>query len=256
MAADYVVPHAEGAHARRGLRERVSRWGVLVAGSATVLVAAGLVMGALWAATSKRTSTSYFVRDAVLGIELDITRGNVEIVGGARDEVQVRRVERSLFGHEPQEHRTVANGVLRIESRCRSLVLGSCSADYRVAVPDSIALTITAERGDVQLRAYRGSAEVWAGRGSVTAEAFCGFTLQATARAGSIDVGAICSPERLELRTDSGNVTATVPPGRYSVDADSSAGSVAVAGLERADDAPWKVQALSNTGNVTVKVGT
>jgi hypothetical protein len=256
VAADYAAPHADGADLRRGLRGRMSRWGMLVAASAVVLVTAALVMAALWAATSDRTSTSYFVSDAVLGIEIDVARGNVEIFGGGRDEVQVRRVERSLYGHRPQEHRAVANGILRIESRCPTLVLGSCAADYRVTVPESVAVTVTAERGDVRLTAYRGSAEVWTSKGSIAAEAFCGFVLQATARGGSIDVSAICSPERLELRTDRGNVTATVPPGRYSVDADSSDGNVAVRGLERVSDAPWTVQALSNSGNVTVEAGT
>jgi hypothetical protein len=93
------------------------------------------------------------------------------------------------------------------------------------------------------------------GGGSITADAFCGFVLEATARGGSIDVSAICSPERLELRTDSGDVAATVPPGRYSIDADSNVGTVAVEGLERAVDAPWTIQALSSSGNVRLKAG-
>jgi DUF4097 and DUF4098 domain-containing protein YvlB len=150
----------------------------------------------------------------------------------------------------------VANGVLRIASGCPSLVVGSCAADYRVTVPESVPLTVTAEHGDVRLTAYRGSAQVWTAEGSITANAFCGFVLQATARRGSIDIAALCSPERLELRTDSGDVAATVPPGRYSIDADTSEGSVALSGLERAENAPWKIQALSNSGDVTVEAGT
>lgn len=255
MAADYAASHAEGSDTRRGLRARLSSWGLLVAASATVLAAAAAAMAVLWAATSDRSSSSYAVPDAVLAIEIDVGRGNVEILGGGRDEVQVRRSEKSLYGHEPQERRTVANGVLRIESGCVSLVVGSCAADYRVTVPESVAVTINAARGDVRLTAYRGSAHVVTGGGSITADAFCGFVLEATARGGSIDVSAICSPERLELRTDSGDVAATVPPGRYSIDADSNVGTVAVDGLERAVDAPWTIQALSSSGNVRLKAG-
>jgi hypothetical protein len=253
VAADYAAPHVEGAEAGRGLRGRISRWGLLVAASATVLIAATAVMTVLWLATSDRSSTSYSVGGAVLGVELDIGRGNVEILGGGRDEVQVIRTDRSLYGHEPRERRTVANGVLRIESRCASLVVGSCAADYIVTVPESVSLTITSGRGDVRLTPYRGSAQVWTSHGSIAADAFCGFVLQATARGGSIDVTALCSPELLELRTGRGDVTATVPPGRYRIEADSSGGSVAVRGLESADDAPWRIQALSSSGNVTVK---
>jgi hypothetical protein len=221
-----------------------------------VLVAAAVVMAVLWAATSGRASTSYVVAGAMLGVEIDVGRGNIEILGGGGNEVEVRRIERSLFGHDPDERRRLANGVLRIESQCVSLVLGSCAADYRVTVPESVPLTVTARRGDVRLTAYRGSAQVSTLGGSISADAFCGFVLQATAHGGSVDVAALCSPERLELRTDSGDVRATVPPGRYAIDADTSAGDVALRGLERAENAPWKIQALSNSGDVTVQAGT
>jgi hypothetical protein len=228
---------------------------VLVAASAAVLVAVAVAMTVLWLVTSDRSSASYAVSGALLGIELDVGRGDVEIIGGGRGEVQVRRTERSLYGHEPEEQRTIAGGVLRITSRCVSLVVGSCTADYRITVPESVAVTITAQRGDVHLDAFRGSAHVATGGGSITAEAFCGFVLEATAHGGSIDVATICSPERLELRTDSGDVSATVPPGRYRIDADSNGGQVAVRGLEHAGDAPWTIQALSSSGDVTLETG-
>jgi hypothetical protein len=254
VAADYAVPQAEGAD-QRGLRGRLSGWTLLVGASAAALVAAAVAMAALWAATSNRSSTSYSVTSALLGVEIDVGKGNVEIIGGGRDEVQVRRIDRSLFGHEPKEQRTIENGVLQITSRCVALVVGSCTADYRVTVPESVAVTIAAEHGDVRLTAFRGSAQIVTGAGSIAADAFCGFVLHATSRGGSIDVATICSPERLELRTHGGDVTAAVPPGRYSIEADSNGGNVAVSGLERADDAPWTIQALSSTGNVTVEAG-
>lgn len=226
---------------------------MLVAASAAVLSAVAVAMAVLWIVTSDRSSTTYAVTGALLAIELDVERGNVEIIGGGRGEVQVRRIERSLYGHEPEERRTVASGILRITSRCVSFVVGSCTADYRINVPDSVPMTITAKRGNVHLDAFRGSAHVATDRGSITAEAYCGFVLQATARGGSIDVATICSPERLELRTDTGDVSVTVPPGRYSIDADSNVGQVAVRGLEHAGDAPWTIQALSSSGDVTLE---
>jgi Putative adhesin len=256
VVADYAAaPHTEDADVGRGPRRRLSRWGLLVTASATLLIAALVVLAALWALTSHRKSTSYAVGAAVLGVEMDVGRGNVEIIGGGRDEVQVLRTDRSLYGHEPQEQRTVADGVLRIESNCASLVVGSCTADYRVTVPESVSVTIVAKHGNVRLTAYRGSANVSTGEGSISAESFCGYVLEATAKAGSIDVTALCSPDHLELRTDSGNVRAAVPPGRYSVEADTNGGTVAVLGLERADDAPWTIQALTNSGDVVVEAG-
>lgn len=255
MAADYAAPHAEGADPRREGRRRVSSWGLLVSASVTILVAVALLMAGLWAATSHQGSTSYAVPGALLGVELDVTRGDVEIFGGGSASVEVRRTDRSLYGHEPEEHRTVANNVLRIESRCPSLVIGSCSADYRLTVPESVALTVTAEQGDVRLVGYRGSAHLSTRDGSISAGGFCGYVFQATAKGGNVDVEAVCSPEAIELRTDTGDVAAAVPPGRYSVEVDTNGGATDVSGLEVADDAPWKIQALSNTGDVTVQAG-
>jgi hypothetical protein len=254
VAADYAAaPHAEDAQVRRGLRGRFSRWGLLVAACAILLIAALGALAVLWAVTSDRSSTSYTVGATILGIEMEVGRGSVEIIGGGREEVQVLRTDHSVYGHEPTERRALADGVLKIESSCASLVVGSCSADYRITVPESLSVTITADHGDVRLTAYRGSANVSTVDGSVSADSYCGYVLHATTRGGSIDVAALCSPDQLELRTDTGDVTASVPPGRYSVEADTNGGSVTVAGLERTDDAPWTIRALSNGGDVTVR---
>jgi Putative adhesin len=255
VAADYAAPHAEDADLQREPHHRVSRWGLLVGASATVLLLAALLMAVLWAVTSDRSSTSYAVPGALLRVEIDVTRGDVEIFGGGSATVEVLRTDRSLYGHEPVEHRTVANDVLRIQSRCPSLVVGSCRADYRLTVPESVSLTVSAEQGNVHLEGYRGSAQVSTNNGGISAAGFCGYVFQATAKGGNVDVGAVCAPETLELRTDTGDVAAAVPPGRYSIDVDSNVGNVDVRGLERAEDAPWKIQALSNTGDVTVRAG-
>jgi Putative adhesin len=255
VAADYAAPHAEAADRRRRGRHRISSWGLLVAASAIVLVAAAVLMGGLWAATSDRDTTSYAISGALLRIEIDVTRGDVDIFGGSSGTVEVRRTDRSLYGHEPEEQRTLVDDVLRIESRCPSLVVGSCGADYRVTVPESVALRITADRGDVRLTAYRGSAQVSTNAGSITAGGFCGYVFQATAMGGDVAVEAVCSPENIELRTDSGDVSAAVPPGRYSIDVDTNGGTADVRGLERTIDAPWRIQALSNTGDITVEAG-
>jgi len=251
VTAESIAPYAEGGEARTALGRRLSPWRLLVAGSAAVLVAAAAVMAGLWAVTSDRTSTSYTASGALLGIEIEVARGDIEILGGGPD-VLVRRTARSLYGHEPHERRVIAGGVLRIESSCAALVVGSCRSDYRITVPESVSITIAAERGDVRLTGYRGSADLATKGGSISADAFCGHTLQATARGGSIDVAAICSPEHLELRTDTGNVEAVVPPGRYGIDAETNAGAVAVRGLERDPAAPWTIRALSNSGDVTL----
>ena len=66
---------------------------------------------------------------------------------------------------------------------------------------------------------------------------------------------AACAPERLELRSRTGDVRAVVPPGRYRIDADSDDGTRTVRGLAPVDDAPFQILALSRGGDVRIEAG-
>jgi hypothetical protein len=57
----------------------------------------------------------------------------------------------------------------------------------------------------------------------------------------------------MSLRSTHGDVNATVPRGRYPVEAESSGGSARVRGVASAPDAPYAIQALSSTGDVEVE---
>ena len=57
----------------------------------------------------------------------------------------------------------------------------------------------------------------------------------------------------MALRSRTGRVHATVPPGRYRIDADSDAGKREVRRLTPAEEAPFQIQALSSEGNVLVE---
>jgi hypothetical protein len=254
VTAGYAAAPADterlGACAR--LRAGMSAWRLLVAVAGVGLAAAAALMAGLWLATSGTRSTSYDFAGPLLGIEIDVGRGNVEILGGGGSNVHVRRTERFAYDHSPREQLALEDGVLKIGSGCASLVVGTCSADYALSIPDNVAVTIRTVDGDVRLSGYRGSAEVTTTRGAIAVDGFCGFVLQATAGRGDIRVRTACAPERLELRSDRGDVTAFVPAGRYEVDADTNEGRVAVRGVVPAEDAPWKIQALSGRGDVTV----
>jgi hypothetical protein len=242
---------------RRGvggaLRRRPSLWAWLVAASTVVLAVPVAVMAVLWITTFQQRTATYAVSEAVSRIELDVGNGDVEILGGGPLRVAVRRQERFAYDHGPVERRTFLNGVLHIDSRCPRIVVGTCAADYRLTVPDNVPVLIVQRTGDVRMTSYRGDAEVTTSDGDILVDAFCGFALRATSESGRVRVSTVCSPERLELRTTSGDVTAVVPPGRYRVDADTTGGRVRVRGVVAVDDAPWHIQALSATGDVTVE---
>jgi hypothetical protein len=256
MSVTEDAPAARRSPVRRpGSARRASPWWWLVTASALVLAAVAAVMGVWWAASSETRITTYRVVGTLSGVELDLGAAPVEIAGGAGGAVEVRRTEDFAFGQPPEETRSVQGGVLNIESRCPETVLGTCRASYRIAIPDNVQVNIRTSTGRVQVAGLNGSARISTGSGGIAVDGFCGFTVIATSVSGDVSAGADCSPDRVELRSTSGNVRAVVPPGRYRVDVHSDAGTERVRGLTVADDASNAVQALSGTGNVTVEGG-
>lgn len=220
-----------------------------------MLVAAGVVLGLLWISSLNTRSFSTQLPGAVLGVELRVQSGNVNVVGGSRDRLSIRHSDRSAFGHVPREQRSVRRGILAITSTCPDLVVGRCSSDYRIAVPDNVPISIRAEDGTVHLAGYHGSADIATNSGAITVEGYCGFVLGAASASGDVKVQAACSPERLALRSGSGDISALVPAGNYRVQSASSSGSTSVKGVTNDQGAPWSIEALSNTGSVTLAAG-
>jgi putative adhesin len=236
-----------------GSARRASPWWVLVGACGLILLGVAVVMGIWWAASTTSRDGHYRVIGTLSAVELDLGAAPVEITGGAGGAVDVRRTEHYAFGQPPRVTRGVQGSVLRISSRCPQAVLGSCRVSYRIAVPDNVLVNVRTSSGDVRIDGLNGSARVATGSGAVTVDGFCGFTLVATSSSGDVHGGAECSPDRIELRSASGAVSASVPVGRYRVDAHSDQGVTRVRGLTVADDAAFTVQALSSSGDVLVE---
>jgi hypothetical protein len=244
------VPVASAIPARR----RPSAWATLVAASAVLVVGGAAALGIWWLASSERQIATYAVRGAVSSITLDLGGADATVMGGGEGRsVEVRRTDDFAFGRRADAQREVDGGALRLRSRCPRTVLASCSASYRLTVPDNIPVTVRTSSGDVRFAAYRGSARIDTQAGDIAVGGWCGFALQARAETGNVLAATSCAPERLDLRSRTGNVRAVVPAGRYRIDADSDGGSRTVTGLTPAEDAPFQIQALSSGGDVEVE---
>jgi DUF4097 and DUF4098 domain-containing protein YvlB len=107
--------------------------------------------------------------------------------------------------------------------------------------------------GRVRFTAYRGSAQVETRSGPVTLRGVCGFSLGVRTVSGAIRAETACAPQQLALRSTTGAISASVPAGRYRVDASTAHGRPTIGGLTRTTDAPFEIQALSGTGAVRVE---
>jgi hypothetical protein len=232
----------------------LSPWGRVVAISALLVVggALALAIGAL--ASTRDVRRSYPVTGAVEGVSFDLGDGNIVIVGGGRrDAVNVQHSERYAFGLEAETRRKVTAGVFAVRSRCPTMLLGPCSVDYRVVVPDNVAVDVRTGDGNVTFRGFRGSAKVTTEGGQIDISGYCGNSLDARAGAGDVALEASCAPPRLSIRSGSGSIRAVLPAGRYAIDAESTSGTANVRGIAAHDDAPYSVQALSASGDVDVE---
>ena len=232
---------------------RISRWGIVVMVSALLVVGAVAALAIASVASSHERLVSFAVRGSLSGVALDVDDADVLIAGGGqRSVLGVQRTDRFAFGHDADVQRTVVGGELRIHSRCPDTVPRACSVRYRLVVPDNVPVTVRTSGGTVRFSAYRGSARVTTRGGDVDVAGFCGFSLQARAESGDIAASAACAPQQLTLRSTSGSVRVAVPPGRYQVEAESASGSHSVRGVDAVADAPFAIQALSSSGDVSV----
>jgi Putative adhesin len=205
-------------------------------------------------ASSHERIVRFAVRGELNGVMLDLGDADVVIAGGGgRSVLEVQRTDRFAFSHDADVRRAVVAGAVSIHSRCPTTVPRSCSARYRLVVPDNVPVDVRTDAGNVRLRGYRGSLRVTTRSGDIDIGAFCGFSLQAGTESGDIDAGVACAPQRLSLRSTDGNVRAQVPLGRYQVKAESASGSEHVSGVSAAADAPYSIQALSSSGDVVVE---
>jgi len=186
-------------------------------------------------------------------VTLELSSGDVVVVPSGSTAVEVRRADSYAFGHPAREHRSFRDGTLTVSSSCPRILVGSCSASYEVAAPETATVDVRTTSGTVRLDGFRGSANVRTGSGSVVAAAYCGFGLSAVSGSGDLHVAAACAPQHLQLQTGSGDVVALVPPGRYRIDA--SGGHRRVTGVTSDPNAPFTLDAHSGSGGVTIGGG-
>jgi hypothetical protein len=243
---------------RHRLLSRVPRssaggWQAAVAVSGVIFVLVVLIGGIAWIASHHSRDSTYSVAGQVRRLALRIASGDAVIVGNASSTVEVRRSDSYSFGRSARERRTFANGELTVTSRCPRILMGSCSASYEVAVPETVPVDIRTTTGSVRLEGFRGSASVRTGSGDVDVQAYCGFALAATSGSGDLHVSAACAPQTLRLHTRSGNAVALVPPGRYRIDA--AGRSRQVRGVTADPRAPFSLELTSTSGGVRVGGG-
>jgi hypothetical protein len=232
---------------------RLRTWNVAIVVSGGIFVLVALALGLGWLASKRSQVSTRSYPAPVKRVSLRLYSGNAVIVGSSGGAVEIRRTDRYAFGHPARERRSDRDGVVSVISRCPHIVVGSCSASYEVAVPETATVDVSTTGGNVRLDSFRGSASVRTGSGSVDASAFCGFDLSAASGSGDLRIAAACAPQHLQLHSGSGDVLALVPPGRYRVQAGGARRRVT--GITLDASAPYSLDLHSGSGGVSIEGG-
>jgi hypothetical protein len=230
-------------------------WHAAVAVSAAVVTLVVVATGAGWLATLQSKTTRYTISTPLTRVELSLSSGDALIVGTQSTTLVVRHTDRYAFGHAAREQRSLSAGVLRISSRCPKVVVGSCSASYELAVPETVTVDVRTTGGNVRLTGFRGTAAVQTREGNVNVDAYCGFDLAVSTGSGNVRIAAACSPANLKVRTSGGDAVALVPPGRYRIHTASGSGPPHVNGVISDPRAPFTIDMRSRSGSVTIGGG-
>jgi hypothetical protein len=120
-------------------------------------------------------------------------------------------------------------------------------------IGDFADIELTATTGDVRLRGSAETAELETTVGDLTAEQF-GVTGELTVRAntGDIVLDLEVIPAQLDVTSDVGDQTVTVPEGAYRVETETNVGDVDVS-VENDEDADTVLRFETTVGDITVR---
>jgi hypothetical protein len=234
--------------------------------------------------THTRLDFSTTEKVAVTEIRISGGSGNVTVRGdGPAGQVRIDRVVR-YRGAEPARTYRFDGTVLHVETRCGR----NCSVTYDIQAPPTVAvrggngsgnvdvsdvaavdveigsgnITVADATGDVAVRTRSGNIAVGRVAGNLTASATSGTVEATEIRGGTarVDVRSgdvtleLTGPADVSASATSGNISLSVPDGRYRVDADADSGRTQI---DVANDpgAPHALRLRTSSGNITVATG-
>ncbi len=217
------------------------------------------------------TVTEVFDSEGVSMIDIDNSTGRVIVTGTDTDEITiVARVSDGL--READNSYRMVDDRLEIRGTCPLFGSMWCSVDYRIEMPEGIALdidvddervevvdmrgaiTVDNDNGSIRIRGAEGALALDADNGRIEATGVRSTTVSATSDNGSVEIVMALPPDTLDAQSDNGSITVVLPdtPDAYAVNADTDNGNVR--NEVRTDStSPRTITLSSDNGNVTVR---
>ncbi|CAK7280288.1 DUF4097 family beta strand repeat-containing protein [Streptomyces misionensis] len=201
-------------------------------------------------------SRSFDVKDKVTGVTVDSAGGDIDVVAGDGDGVQVTENLKYKSGKRPSTEHFVRDGDLhlKVATSCgSSLGSANCTVNYRVEVPRGVSLSLHSGGGTVHLDGVSGGVDASTGGGEVKAEDLAAGHLTASSGGGAINASWSKAPDDVDVNAKGGNVTLHVPDSGYQVSASTTLGSKKV-DVKTDSSSERHIKARTFAGDVKVLV--
>jgi hypothetical protein len=210
-------------------KSRRRRHTLLIRGAAATL-AVGAVAATVWLGSSTETRTASYA--GVESIVIDLGAGGITLTGTAGQDVAVRTTLHSFLSRDPVYAQSVTDGVLTITGSCPPPSI-NCGVDEELTVPAGVSVTVRMSAGEIH------------------ATGLDVPRFQAAIGAGRIEAAFVRPPDLVDINTETGEVTATVPDVGYRIDAVANTGTTDI-DLRQDHDANRSLRVRAGTGSVTL----
>lgn len=203
--------------------------------------------------------------DSPSGVEIEIARGNVSIVGNAS--VDGASVDAAIQDGDPSPSYELESGVLAISDACDGDT--GCRADYVVSIAGDADVTVTTADGNVALTDLTGTVTVDVADGDVTLASLTGDMRVALGtggvlgtrlvsdaatfetQEGDVDVTFDEPVTRLVVVSEDGDITVQLPEAPYAFDVSAPNGAIDLV-LDDDATAANTVTLEAGNGDITV----
>ncbi|MEV7496320.1 DUF4097 family beta strand repeat-containing protein [Streptomyces anulatus] len=180
---------------------------------------------------------------------------DLHLIASDVDDVEVeRRVSGTKIGGEIAAGWQFDGGILTLSVDCDGVSV-NCHAQYTVKVPRDVAVTAEYGNSDVQLSNLGGAALHLEGHdGTVRGEGISATSVSVVSRNGDTDLDLTSVPDRVDVRSQDGNVRLGLPASAYAVRTAAKKGDVTV---DVADDSTssHSVNVQTRNGDIRISEG-
>ena len=223
----------------------------LVACSSPVGSSSGSAPGTGGAATSAQAGGSYQLDPAVTTLRVNADAATVDLT--AQEGATAISVTEQVQGATTSKEVNGTNAVLT--SRCpQGINFGnSCRVQYKITVPAKVTIDVAGAAGDISLKGPLTNATVSTAAARITGTGLGGGTINATTNAGQVDLTFAAPPSSVQVKTDAGQVTLTLPGAeKYNVTVNTTIGTKEIA-VDTDPSSAHRIDVTATIGAVTVR---